>query len=315
MRMRGIAAWIRRQAGLDEGVAAPPSAVAEVAHKAPVRPRPVPTTAIAVAVPPPTRTGSATFLRAVTRYPHLAPPDHTLDAYAEWLKGLGVVLDEIDDEARIESLLADHASICRLMGWPLPGDIGRQSRHRVPQTAPGAAALSEAPSAMNEALRAGTECLDASSGAPSAADEAPEGDLGHSRLPVPAPALGASPALAIESRHGEPIPGFMEIKAREAAERFVEWLRLTGRVGTRPAAQITHDYALHCKVEDLVPVSDTVLREAMKSLPGVAKRKVNTLCETRTGRQVRRRPTEWIIEPLAGETESPWTDLPKRRVA
>jgi hypothetical protein len=156
-------------------------------------------------------------------------------------------------------------------------------------------------------------------------DKAPEPDP----LPIPEPAPvaqtppppakrgkkqkapKATPAdKAPTAREIAPSPAKTTLAASVAAERFVEWVRLSRREGTYSSNELTDLYREHCKAEDLIVLHENVLRPAMLKLDGVIKHQLDT------GGKHRHRPFRWTIAKAATVVDDiPWQELPIRRVA
>jgi hypothetical protein len=228
-------------------------------------------------------------LSFVARHPHLAPADHTIDAYTTWLMGLGIFIDEINDEAQIESLLCDHATICRLMGWPLPGD------------------------------------------ASPARQRAQAADAGH-RVPAPVEPVHSTPLSdwAPDAQPDEPLievdhvsvagvlPARRSIEAADAAEQFLEWVRLADRCGTYSDRELTELCAEFFEAEQITPIYDSVFRPALLALgeANVSKSRADTSQRVEGGRRDRSRKVRWTIHDADPTTISvPWSDLPRRGTA
>lgn len=110
------------------------------------------------------------------------------------------------------------------------------------------------------------------------------------------------------------------LRALDAAERFVEWVRLAGRCGEYSSGEFTKLYQEHCEAEDLIVLADNVLRPALLKLAdtdhGIRKYQSDTGNRRRSPRV---RQFVWRIDPAPEETvEVPWDELPVstgRRVA
>lgn len=144
--------------------------------------------------------------------------------------------------------------------------------------------------------------------------------IGRDKTPEPepqpvakSPPIPAKPAKAPTEREITPAPARITLKAAEAAERFVEWVQLTGRTGSFSSNELTALYREHCKAEDLIELSDNVLRPALLKLPGVTKHQLDS--GAKRGKQ-RHRPFRWTIAKAATVADNiPWTDLPARKAA
>jgi hypothetical protein len=105
------------------------------------------------------------------------------------------------------------------------------------------------------------------------------------------------------------------LRAIEAAEQFVEWVRLADRCATFSSEEFRELYLEHCAAEDLVPLADNILRPALLRVEGVTK-----LCSD-SGRKRRKRARHflWRIDHAPSATVAvPWPELPlstSRRVA
>lgn len=120
------------------------------------------------------------------------------------------------------------------------------------------------------------------------------------------------------------VPGRRKLRASEAAERFVDWIRLCGRAGLYNSDQLSALYLEHCRAEDLVALHDSVLRPELQQLPGVIKQQSSEIYLRKGGKRDRRRQYLWTIlaepEATVAETASEDADavpfdLPVRRVA
>ena len=104
-------------------------------------------------------------------------------------------------------------------------------------------------------------------------------------------------------------------KAKDAAERFVEWVQLTNRCGTYSSEQFRELYLAHCAAEDLIPLADNILRPALWVSAGVTKLKLDSGRKRRS----RERHFLWRIDNAPSTTVAvPWPELPLstgRRVA
>lgn len=140
-------------------------------------------------------------------------------------------------------------------------------------------------------------------------------------IPDPAPVAKSSPIPAKPAKVAKlptereitAAPARTTLKAAEAAERFVEWVQLTGRTGSFSSNELTALYREHCKAEDLIELSDNVLRPALLKLPGVTKHQLDS--GAKRGKQ-RHRPFRWTISGAATVSDNiPWKELPARRAA
>lgn len=103
------------------------------------------------------------------------------------------------------------------------------------------------------------------------------------------------------------------LKAAEAAERFVEWVQMTGKTGSYSSQELTDLYRAHCHAEDLVEVPENMFRAALIQIDGVRKTQLDT--GDKRGKR-RHRPFRWTILRAATVSEAlPWIDLPQRRAA
>lgn len=144
--------------------------------------------------------------------------------------------------------------------------------------------------------------------------------------PEPEPELEAEPETPVELPSA-PLPNArcfevappptsrVTLRAIEAAEQFVEWVRLAGRCATFSSEEFRELYLEHCVAEDLVPLADNILRPALLRVEGVTK-----LCSD-SGRKRRKRARHflWRIDHAPSATVAvPWPELPLstgRRVA
>lgn len=124
----------------------------------------------------------------------------------------------------------------------------------------------------------------------------------------------APPARCVAVAPAQP-SSRITLRAMDAAERFVEWVRLANRCATYSSQDLTKLYAEHCEAEDLVVLADNILRPALLRVEGVTKLKSDS------GRKKRERQRYflWRIDPAPAATVvQPWTELPQsteRRVA
>jgi len=147
-------------------------------------------------------------------------------------------------------------------------------------------------------------------------DKAPEPEP----VPIPelapvakSPPIPAKPAKAPTEREITPAPARVTLKAAEAAERFVEWVQLTGKSGSFSSNELTALYRDHCKAEDLIELSDNVLRPALLKLPGITKHQLDS--GAKRGKQ-RHRPFRWTIAKAATVADDiPWPELKARKAA
>lgn len=95
--------------------------------------------------------------------------------------------------------------------------------------------------------------------------------------PAPAVATGLAPAMAPD----------------DAANLFVEHLRSIGD-GTYGNDDLNRHYSEHCAALGVEPLHQNVLREAMKYVPGVLKRQIDTRSES--GK--RRREFVWDVQAI-----------------
>lgn len=104
-------------------------------------------------------------------------------------------------------------------------------------------------------------------------------------------------------------------QASEAAERFVEWVQLSGKAGSFNSQELSELYREHCRAEDLVPVAENMLRAALIKLhPRVTKTQLDKKAER--GKSSRKRNYRWTIAVGATvSTNIPWPELPQRRAA
>jgi hypothetical protein len=124
----------------------------------------------------------------------------------------------------------------------------------------------------------------------------------------------APPARCVAVTPAQP-SSRITLRAMDAAERFVEWVRLAGRCATYASQDLTKLYREHCEAEDLVVLADNILRPALLRVEGVTKLKSDS------GRNKRERVRHflWRIDPAKGATVgATWQQLPQstgRRVA
>lgn len=123
-----------------------------------------------------------------------------------------------------------------------------------------------------------------------------------------APAPPATPRIEVVVA----APGRATLRAVEAAERFVEWVRLSNKCGTYTSAEFSELYRAHCDAEDLIVLTDNILRPALRRIPGVTQLK----SDTGRKRQDRVRRSLWRIDAdPAATVDVPWDELPQRVVA
>ena len=140
-------------------------------------------------------------------------------------------------------------------------------------------------------------------------------------IPEPAPVAKSSPAPAKRIKTSKPpiereikaAPARTTLAATEAAERFVEWVQLTGKTGSFSSNELTALYREHCDSEDLIVLAENVIRPALIKLPGVTKHQLDT--GAKRGKQ-RHRPFRWTIAKAATVVDDiPWPELKARKAA
>lgn len=121
-----------------------------------------------------------------------------------------------------------------------------------------------------------------------------------------------SPLGDIEVEADEVMTGPVTLKAPEAAERFVEWVRLAGKANVAfTSNEFTAIYRQHCEAEELTALPDNVIRSALAALEDDVRR---TRDDKYMGKR-RRRGVRWTILPAPEAELIPWPELARREAA
>ena len=214
---------------------------------------------------------SAAISARISRSEKLMPKDDTLESFVAWLSKHGGQIDDPDE------LLAQYFWMCA-------------AREQAANTQPEPLITAMIPAEPSPAVAA--KAISAKPAKPKKAFRA-----------VPVDKTPTAREIAPSSAR-------TTLAASAAAERFVEWIRLSRREGTYSSNDLTALYREHCKAEDLIVLHENVLRPAMLKIAGVIKHQLDT------GGKHRHRPFRWTISKIATvSSDIPWTDLPNRRVA
>ena len=217
---------------------------------------------------------SAAISARIARCEKLKPEDDKLESFVSWVARNGGAIDDPDE------LLAQYAWMCRVAGWDKasePEGFSRTPAKTSPLPIPDPAPVAE------------------TSPAPAKRGKKQK-----------APKADKAPA----AREITPAPVKTTLRAEEAAERFLEWVRLSRRDGTYSSNELTDLYRQHCRAEDLIVLHENVLRPALLQLDGVIKHQLDT------GGKHRHRPVRWTIAKAATVVDDiPWADLPRRKAA
>ncbi len=140
-------------------------------------------------------------------------------------------------------------------------------------------------------------------------------------LPAQQPTAGAAevpvsppPPIITETRAVPALPVRTTLHGAQAAERFVEWVRLADRCGTYSNRELSELCAEFFEAEDILPISDNVFRPHLEKLRSdVTKSRADNTFRHK-GKKGRNRNYLWTVHEL--ETVSvPWEDLPERKAA
>lgn len=244
--------------------------------------------------PPANRAKRARAASVLSRRSNLRPAEGSFDAFVKWCISTGSPLEDADE------LLAQWEWMTDVLATPAAITFPADS------TSSG----SFAPEPLSLALRT---------------PESTENALALPSLPVAVPdeSTPVGP-IARSASLVRPVAGRQKLRPHEAAERFVEWVRIAGRCRTYNSPDLTDLYREHCRAEDLVELHESVLRPALQALPGVNKTQSDGYASRKGGKKDRKRYFMWTIEALpvatddaieADEGAAPWTPLPMRRVA
>ena len=222
---------------------------------------------------------SAAIAARISRSEKLKPEDDRLESFVSWVARHGGSIDDTDE------LLAQYTWMCRAAGWDkaAPDEIAPE-----PEPAP----VAETPSSPAKRDKK---------------QKAPKG-----RPVVKAPPADKAPAV----REIPPAPAKTTLEAKDAAERFVEWIQMTGRTGTYSSAEMTDLYRSHCRAEDLVEVPENMMRSALAQIGEAGGVKKHTIDNGTSRGRKRHRPCRWTIAKAATVADDiPWSDLPRRKAA
>jgi len=227
------------------------------------------------ALPPPTA-----YSRIRRRRTDMAPAGPSLDDLMAWLELHNATVDDPDELAEL------HATICELNGWALP-----QTMFRAPVLAP-------PPLPITPPIPAN--------------DDVALPPVDPEPMALRAPVTDDDARIILHEKPSEPAGRyrkFTALKAAEAAERFVEWLRIAGYTGVLTSEQIADLYAEHCAAEDLHPIKQATLRNAMAHVSGIAKGHTEKTVKGSGRSKTRLRTTTWIVEPADASVAIPF-DIP-----
>lgn len=112
---------------------------------------------------------------------------------------------------------------------------------------------------------------------------------------VPVEPVAPCPVYDVPPPGPEPVTGHV-LAAHDAAVRFLADLRAMGEEGPLDDAQMSDLYLAHCARNDLIPTPENLMRDALKTLPGVWKKQHKT-------RQNGKRVRKWlwliaVVEPV-----------------
>lgn len=124
----------------------------------------------------------------------------------------------------------------------------------------------------------------------------------------------APPPTITETRVVPALPARTQITGSQAAERFVEWVRLAGRCGTYSNREFTELCAEFFEAEDILPIHDNMFRPCLEKLTDDVTKSRSDASFRHKGKKARNRNFLWTVHEL--ETVSvPWEDLPDRQAA
>ena len=132
-------------------------------------------------------------------------------------------------------------------------------------------------------------------------------------LEIPEPAMAANPEpppVIVETRIIPAIQTRKRKKAPEAAEQFIEWVRVTGQCGTYHSREFSELCDRFFEDQNIIPIYENKFRPALELLR-------DDITKSRSDdkyRDDRKRHYRWTVHESEAESDTtPWTDLPERQ--